>query len=90
MRLQFLEWCAEWPLVLPFYYGLVPAGFPSPGRRRCGNAARSERVSDSKQGGYVLMRVDGDSMKDAGILDGDLLESIEPRSLALAAWLSWR
>ena len=30
MRLQFLEWCAEWPLVLPFYDGLVPAGFPSP------------------------------------------------------------
>ena len=35
-----------------------------------------------------MMRVDGDSMKDAGILDGDLLVVDRRRSRSTAVW-SW-
>ena len=30
MSLQLVEWTTKWPLVLPYFDGSVPAGFPSP------------------------------------------------------------
>jgi DNA polymerase V len=73
MRLQFVEWRAEWPLVLPFYDGLVPAGFPSPADDYVETPLDLNDFLIQNKAATFLMRVDGDSMKDAGILDGDLL-----------------
>ena len=30
MSLELVEWAASWPMVLPYFEGKVPAGFPSP------------------------------------------------------------
>ena len=30
MSLELVEWAASWPMVLPYFDGRVPAGFPSP------------------------------------------------------------
>jgi len=29
MSLQLVDWAVDWPLVLPYFDGTVPAGFPS-------------------------------------------------------------
>ena len=28
MSLELVEWAASWPMVLPYFEGKVPAGFP--------------------------------------------------------------
>ena len=33
MSLEIVEWATNWPLVLPYFDGSVPAGFPSSTRR---------------------------------------------------------
>lgn len=73
MSLEIVEWAASWPLVLPYFDGRVPAGFPSPAEDYLETELElTEFLIDNKAATF-LMRVDGDSMKDAGILDGDLL-----------------
>ena len=73
MGLNVVEWSAEWPLVLPYYDGRVPAGFPSPAEDYLEVPLDLNEFLVQNKAATFLMRVDGDSMRDAGILDGDLL-----------------
>lgn len=73
MGLQILEWRAEWPFVLPYIDGSVPAGFPSPAEDYVEVPLDLNDFLIQNKAATFLMRVDGDSMKDAGILHGDLL-----------------
>ena len=60
-------------MVLPFFDGSVPAGFPSPAEDYLGNSTRLTEYLIENKAATFMMRVDGDSMCDAGILNGDLL-----------------
>jgi DNA polymerase V len=73
MKLQFVEWRADWPLLIRFFDGCVPAGFPSPADDYVETPLDLNDFLIQNKAATFLMRVDGDSMKDAGILDGDLL-----------------
>jgi DNA polymerase V len=73
MGLRIVEWCAEWPLILPYFDGRVPAGFPSPAEDYLEIPLDLNDFLVENKAATFLMRVDGDSMRDAGILDGDLL-----------------
>lgn len=56
--------------------GKGACGLSKSGRGLPGNAARSHDLTEyliENRAATFMMRVDGDSMKDAGILDGDLL-----------------
>lgn len=60
----------ESPLIL---LGLVEAGFPTPSEETLHeNISLDDWVIDKKEASFML-RVKGDSMKDAGILDGDMV-----------------
>ncbi len=62
------------PLFLPSYEGSVPAGFPTPAEDYMESPLDlNEYLIGNKAAATFLMRVDGDSMRDAGILHGDLL-----------------
>ena len=67
------------PLVLPdsfvlsFIDGIVPAGFPSPAEDYVETPLDLGAFLIDNRAATFLMRVQGDSMRDAGILDGDLL-----------------
>ena len=66
--------CAiEHPLVLPLYGGRVPAGFPSPAEDYLETQLDLNEYMVRNKAATFLMWVDGDSMKDAGILHGDLI-----------------
>ena len=66
--------CAiEHPLVLPLYGGRVPAGFPSPAEDYLETQLDLNEYLVRNKAATFLMWVDGDSMKDAGILHGDLI-----------------
>ena len=73
MSLEIVEWAASWPLVLPYFDGCVPAGFPSPAEDYLETPLDLHDFLIDNKAATFLMRVDGDSMRDAGILDGDLL-----------------
>src|ERR1700759_105804 len=73
MSLEVVEWSAAWPLMLPYFDGKVPAGFPSPAEAYVEAPLDLTEFLIENRAATFLMRVDGDSMKDAGILDGDLL-----------------
>ncbi len=73
MSLQLVEWTTNWPLVLPYFDGSVPAGFPSPAEDYLETPLDLHDFLIDNKAATFLMRVDGDSMRDAGILDGDLL-----------------
>ena len=73
MRLENLEWDAAGPLILPFFEGCVPAGFPSPAEDYLDVPLDLNEYLVENKAATFLMRVDGDSMKGAGIFDGDLL-----------------
>ena len=73
MGLQFVEWRLEWPMVLPYFEGRIPAGFPSPAEDYIELPLDLNEFLIENKSATFLMRVDGDSMRDAGILDGDLL-----------------
>ncbi|MGI4826620.1 MAG: LexA family protein [Janthinobacterium lividum] len=73
MSLELVEWAASWPMVLPYFDGSVPAGFPSPAEDYLETPLDLHDFLIDNKAATFLMRVDGDSMKDAGILDGDLL-----------------
>ncbi len=73
MSLELVEWAASWPMVLPYFEGKVPAGFPSPAEDYLETPLDLTEYLIENKAATFMMRVDGDSMKDAGILDGDLL-----------------
>ena len=88
MSLELVEWAASWPLVLPYFDGKVPAGFPSPAEDYLETELDLTEYLVENKAATFMMRVDGDSMKDAGILDGDLLVWTVLRSRSTAP-LSW-
>jgi repressor LexA len=60
----------ETPLVL---LGLVEAGFPTPNEESLHeNISLDDWIIDKKEASFML-KVKGDSMRDAGILDGDMV-----------------
>ena len=73
MGLHIADWAAHWPMVLPYFDGKVPAGFPSPAEDYLETPLDLTEYLIENKAATFMMRVDGDSMKDAGILDGDLL-----------------
>ena len=73
MSLELVEWAASWPMVLPYFEGKVPAGFPSPAEDYLETPLDLTEYLIENKAATFMMRVDGDSMRDAGILDGDLL-----------------
>lgn len=73
MSLQLVDWAADWPLVLPYFDGTVPAGFLSPAEDYLKTPLDLHGFLIDNKAATFLMRVNGDSMRDAGILDGDLL-----------------
>jgi len=67
--------------VLPYFDGHVPAGFPSPAEDYLETPLDLTEFLIENKAATFLMRVEGDSMKDAGIQDGDLLvvdRSVKP------------
>jgi DNA polymerase V len=69
-------------LPLPLLGRLVPAGFPSPADDHLDGEIDLSRHLIERPAATFLMRVSGDSMSGAGILDGDLLvvdRSVEAR-----------
>ena len=61
------------PLVLPYFDGSVLAGFPSPAEDYLETPLDLHDFLIHNKAATFLMRVDGDSMRDTGILHGDLL-----------------
>ena len=69
-------------LPLPFYDLLVPAGFPSPAQDYVEKTLDLNELCIAHPAATYFVRVQGDSMIDAGIQDGDLLivdRAIEPK-----------
>ena len=93
MSLELVEWAAGWPMVLPYFEGKVPAGFPSPAEDYLGTPLDLMEYLIENKAATFMMRVDGDSMKDAGILDGDLLvvdRSAKPVNGSVVVVAEWR
>ena len=65
--------CEEMPLILPFYEGRVPAGFPSPAEDYLEAQLDLNDYLVRNKAATFLMRVEGHSMKGAGIFHGDLI-----------------
>lgn len=60
------------PHSLPYYKSGVRAGFPSPADDYLeGNICLQDLLVEHPEATF-LVRIEGDSMKDAGILDGDI------------------
>lgn len=70
--LQMRVWEGE-PLVLPFYGGHVPAGFPSPAEDYLEAQLDLNEYLVRNKAATFLMRVEGHSMRGAGIFHGDLI-----------------
>ncbi len=71
--LELVEWSVGWPLMLPYFDGSASAGFPSPAEDYLETPLDLTDFLIENKAATFLMRVDGDSMKDEGILNGDLL-----------------
>lgn len=68
---------------LPLYASPVKAGFPSPANDYLETVLDLNEFLVQRPAATFLVRVQGDSMKDAGILDGSILvvdSSIEPQN----------
>lgn len=61
------------PIFLPLYNDQISAGFPSPAQDYVERTLDLNELCISHPSSTFLVRVSGDSMKDAGILDGDML-----------------
>lgn len=73
---------SEVPLVLPMAGDRVQAGFPSPAEDFAVKRIDLNEVLITHPQATFLLRVAGDSMRDAGIFDGDTLmvdRAIKPR-----------
>jgi hypothetical protein len=68
-----VEWSCAWPLILPYFEGSVPAGFPSPAEDHLETPLDLSEYLIENRAATFMMRVEGDLMCDAGILNGDLL-----------------
>ena len=60
-------------LLLPLFMERVPCGFPSPAQDYVEATLDLNQLCISRPAATYFVRAAGDSMKDAGILDGDLL-----------------
>lgn len=72
---------------LPFFETRVKAGFPSPAEDFTDRKIDLNQALIKNPSATFFCRVDGDSMKDMGIFDGDLLvvdRSVEPTSGKIA------
>lgn len=70
------------PIRRPFL-ARVPAGFPSPAEEYLDNTLNLHDYLVQNKTATFYFRVDGDSMRDDGILDGDILvvdRSVQPTS----------
>lgn len=70
-------------LPLPFYSTPVPAGFPSPAEEHLGETLDLHELLVRRPAATFFVRVRGGSMREAGILDGDIL--VVDRSLTPAS-----
>lgn len=61
------------PLRLPMALSAVPAGFPSPATGHIDGALDLNALVVRRPSATFFVRVQGESMRDAGIYDGDLL-----------------
>lgn len=73
---------------LPFV-GLVQAGFPSPAEEELSDTMSLDRYLIGNREATYLMRATGESMVDAGIVDGDMLlvertEKAKPGAIVIA------
>ncbi len=73
MDLHFLDCAVTQSLFLPSFEGCVPAGFPTPAEDHMESPLDLADFLIGNKASTFLMRVDGESMRDAGILHGDLL-----------------
>lgn len=73
--------------LIPIYEGGIKAGFPSPAQDYLELSIDLNEEIIKHPATTFLARVSGDSMKEAGIYDGDILvidKSLEPQSGAVA------
>jgi DNA polymerase V len=73
----------EQPILVIFYEGTVPAGFPSPADDYVESPLDLRDYLVRNPTATFVMRAKGDSMREIGILDGDLLvvdRSVKPTS----------
>ncbi|WP_445425893.1 translesion error-prone DNA polymerase V autoproteolytic subunit [Alishewanella sp. HL-SH06] len=61
------------PIFLPLYGHQISAGFPSPAQDYIEQTLDLNELCIRHPAATFLVRVSGDSMKDKGILDGDVL-----------------
>lgn len=61
------------PMELPLVTSKVPAGFPSPAEEYLGDTLDLNKLMIDNPTSTFFARVDGDSMINAGIFDGDIL-----------------
>jgi DNA polymerase V len=73
MRVQILGVLKPSTIALPFCGHSVPAGFPSPAQDFLEPSISLDELLQIKAPHVYLMRVLGDSMRDCGIFDGDVL-----------------
>lgn len=69
-------------VALPLFLESVPAGFPSPAQDYVENRLDLNELMIARPAATYFVRVSGDSMRDAGIIDQDLLivdRSINPK-----------
>lgn len=73
MHVQILSILKPSSIILPFCGYSVPAGFPSPAQDFLEPPISLDELLQIKAPHVYLMRVLGDSMRDCGIFDGDVL-----------------
>ena len=89
MSLELVEWAASWPMVLPYFNGRVPAGFPSPAEDYLETPLDLTEYLIEIKAATFMMRVDGNSMKDAASWTVICWLWTVLRNLRMAAWSSW-
>jgi len=81
MTVEYLGKSDEFPaLDIPLFLEAVPAGFPSPASDYCERTLDLNALCIQKPAATYFVRVQGDSMIEAGIFPGDVL--VVDRSLA--------
>lgn len=68
---------------LPLYSWRVPAGFPSPALDHMEHALSLDDLLDIRAPHTYLVRAGGDSMRNVGIFDGDILIVSRARSASV-------
>ncbi|WP_010136315.1 LexA family protein [Ochrovirga pacifica] len=82
MSLTFYKYKSEGFVEVPFVEAGIKAGFPSPAADFEGKRISLDRELIKNETATFFARVDGDSMVDAGMANGDLLvvdRSLEPQ-----------